>query len=185
MATVLAPDLVHPPGVQTTAVTRGAAGFLEKLTDRIGMVAAGTITAVVLLQVAGRLLGHPVSWTEELTRAAFMWMIFIGMAAGMRHADSARVTVFMQLLPPALRRAALPCYVVSTLAFFALMAWTGARMVQQQMRMNESIATLGWPSWVIGMVVPLSAVVAIVCTLASLRDHRDAIALTGDEGEQA
>ena len=63
------------------------------------------------------------------------------------------------------------------LGFFGLMAWTGLNMVTQQLRMNETIATLGWPSWVIGMVVPLSALVAIVCTIASLRDHRATIAL--------
>jgi TRAP-type C4-dicarboxylate transport system permease small subunit len=48
-------------------------------------------------------------------------------------------------------------------------------MVKQQVQMNETIATLGWPSWVIGAVVPVSALVAIACTLASLRDSRRAI----------
>lgn len=181
---MLAPDATQPPPMQMTPAASGggAGGLFEKLTDRIGMVAAGTIVVVVLLQVAGRLSGRPFPWTEELTRAAFMWMVFIGMAAGMRHADAARVTVFMELLPRPLRRAALPCYLLFSLGFFSLMAWTGLRMVQQQLRMNESIATLGWPSWVIGLVVPLSAVVAIVCTLASLREHRAAIALSTSVG---
>jgi hypothetical protein len=43
--------------------------------------------------------------------------------------------------------------------------------------MNESIATLGWPSWVIGMVMPLSALIAAAGTLASLKDHRASIAV--------
>jgi TRAP-type C4-dicarboxylate transport system permease small subunit len=63
------------------------------------------------------------------------------------------------------------------------MAWMGTRMVNQQFAMNESIATLGWPSWVIGLVMPVSAVIAILCTLASVRDHRAAIALSGDAPE--
>jgi TRAP-type C4-dicarboxylate transport system permease small subunit len=46
--------------------------------------------------------------------------------------------------------------------------------------MNESIATLGWPSWVIGMVMPVSSVLAILCTLESLRQHRATIALDAD-----
>lgn len=181
---MLAPDATQPPPMPMTPVASGGGegGVFEKLTDRIGRLAAGTIVAVVLMQVAGRLLDRPFPWTEELTRAAFIWMVFIGMAAGMRQADSARVTVFMDLLPRALRRAALPCYLVCSLGFFALMAWTGFSMVHQQLRMNETIATLGWPSWVIGIVVPLSAVIAIVCTLASLREHRAAIARTEGEG---
>lgn len=104
----------------------------------------GGIVLVVLLQIVGRLSDRPVSWTEELTRALFIWMIFIGMAA--------------------------------CLGFFALMAWTGVNMVRQQVAMNETIATLGWPAWVIGAVIPVSGLIAIACTLASLRDRRDIIA---------
>lgn len=159
-----------------------APGLLRQAVDGIGMVSAGGIVAVVLAQVVGRLLERPFPWTEELTRACFIWMVFMGMAAGMRHADSARVTVLFEYLPKSLRSVALPCYLVFSLGFFALMAWTGFAMVRQQLTMNETIATLGWPSWVIGIVVPLSAVVAIVGTWASLREHRAAIALTGEAG---
>jgi TRAP-type C4-dicarboxylate transport system permease small subunit len=105
-------------------------------------------------------------------------MVFMGLAASMRRADVARVTVFMQALPRPLRRLALPIYLGCSIGFFVLMAWMGGRMVRQQLAMNESIATLGWPSWVIGLVIPVSAVIAILCTLASVRDHRAAIALT-------
>jgi TRAP-type C4-dicarboxylate transport system permease small subunit len=47
--------------------------------------------------------------------------------------------------------------------------------------MNEMIATLAWPSWVIGAVMPVSAIVAAIGTLGSLRDRRRVIAVeTGD-----
>jgi C4-dicarboxylate transporter, DctQ subunit len=136
----------------------------------------GGIVLVVLMQIAGRLGGRPFPWTEELTRALFIWMIFIGVAASMRRADAARVTVALQWLARPLRRIAVPIYMAACLGFFALMAWTGINMVRQQVAMNETIATLGWPSWVIGAVIPVSALVAIACTLASLRDSRHIIA---------
>ncbi len=154
-------------------------GILEKLTEIILRVTTGGIVLIVLLQVIGRLINRPVSWSEELTRALFIWMIFIGMAAGMRHADSARVTVCMEYMPQPLRRLALPVYIGFSLAFFSLMAWTGVILVKQQVTMNESSATLGWPSWVIGIVIPTSAILAAVLTIVSLKDHRAAIALSG------
>jgi TRAP-type C4-dicarboxylate transport system permease small subunit len=120
-------------------------------------------------------MGTPVAWSEELTRACFLWMVFLGLASSMRSADAARVTVLLQAAP-LLRRIALPVYVAACLGFFALMAWAGLAMVRQQFVMNESIATLGCPSWVIGAVMPLSALLAAVGTLASLKDHRAAIA---------
>ncbi len=173
------------PGVASEAGSPAPSlGVFAKAIDRVSIVATAGIVVVVLAQIVGRLTDRPFAWTEELTRACFIWMVFIGMAAGMRQADAARVTVLMDAMPRALRRLALPIYLLFSLGFFALMAWTGAGMVQQQVRMNESIATLGWPSWVIGMVVPVSAVVAIVCTLTSLREHRAAIALERVEDAQ-
>lgn len=174
-------DAMHPSFTEMRdAAPALRAGWLEKLTDAIcGLAAAGTVL-VVLAQVVSRLLGAPISWSEELTRALFIWMIFMGLASSMRRADAARVTVFMQALPRPLRRLSLPIYLGCSIGFFVLMAWMGGRMVRQQLAMNESIATLGWPSWVIGLVMPVSAVIAILCTRASVRDHRAAIALTDD-----
>ena len=171
-------DTLQPPVALGRDIDRSAyARWLGKLTDGIcGLTAAGTVL-VVLTQVISRLLGAPISWTEELTRALFIWMIFIGLASSMRHADAARVTIFMEALPRPLRRLALPIYLFCCLGFFVLMGWTGATMVRQQILMNESIATLGWPSWVIGLVMPVSAILAILCTLESLRQHRATIAL--------
>ena len=174
-------DAMHPP-LTTTRDERPAhaAGWLERLTDAICCLAAAGTVLVVLAQVVSRLLGAPISWSEELTRALFIWMVFMGLAASMRRADAARVTVLLQALPPGLRRLSLPIYLICSIGFFILMAWMGGRMVRQQVTMNESIATLGWPSWVIGLVIPVSAVVAILCTLASVRDHRAAIAVAGN-----
>jgi C4-dicarboxylate transporter, DctQ subunit len=155
---------VRRPGLPTRAV------------DAAAGLACGAIVVVVLLQVVGRLANSPVPWSEELTRALFIWMVFIGMASSMRAADAARVTVLLIYWPFA-RRLALPIYLAGCLGFFALMIWTGYGLVHQQVVMNESIATLAMPSWVIGIVMPLSAIIATVGTVASLRDHRRAISL--------
>lgn len=165
------------PSLMTSPARTAYGRWLKKLTDGIAGLAIAATMLVVLVQVFSRLLGAPVSWTEELTRACFIWMVFIGLASSMRHADAARVTIFMEALPPALRRLSLPIYLVCCLGFFGLMGWTGAKMVRQQWQMNESIATLGWPSWVIGLVMPVAALLAILCTLESLRLARGVIAL--------
>ena len=151
-------------------------GWASRALDIAGGLFAAAIVVVVLTQVVSRLRNVPVAWSEEMTRALFLWMIFIGVASSMRHADAARVTVLMGA-SAFLRRLALPVYLAGCLTFFVLMAWTGVAMVRQQVMMNETIATLAIPSWFIGIVMPLSALIAIIGTLASLRDHRGAIAL--------
>jgi C4-dicarboxylate transporter, DctQ subunit len=153
------------------------ARMLRLCTDGICGLAVAAILAVVLIQVAGRLLGIPFSWTEELTRACFIWMVFTGIAAGIRHADAARVTVLLRYFPGFIKRRAALIYTVTCLTFFLLTVWTGWNMVRQQVIMNEQIATLGWPSWVIGMVVPFSAVLCIAGLWQSLLTRRAAIAV--------
>ena len=152
---------------------------MRALTDVVAGIAAFGVLVVVLLQVASRLVGAPVPWTEEATRYLFVWMIFLGIAAGFRTVESARVTVFIALAPRVFGRLAVPIYVASSVLFFALMGWTGYQMVQLQFNMNETAATLAIPMWVIGMVMPLSALLAILGIVVSLRTRHDLIALPG------
>jgi C4-dicarboxylate transporter DctQ subunit len=164
------------PEVSVDAKSTPQARLLRLCTDGVCGIAVAAILVVVLIQVTGRLLGSPFSWTEELTRACFIWMVFTGIAASIRHADAARVTVLLQYFPGFVKRSAVFIYTASCLTFFLLTVWTGWYMVRQQVIMNEQIATLGWPSWVIGMVVPLSAMLCIAGLWQSLLTRRAAIA---------
>jgi TRAP-type C4-dicarboxylate transport system permease small subunit len=154
--------------------------LLQWLTDGVCGLAVAAIVAVVLMQVLGRLMSAPFSWTEELTRACFIWMVFAGMAASVRHADAARVTVLLRYFPRLVKKSALPIYVVCNLVFFVLTAWTGWSMVRQQVMMNEQIATLGWPGWVVGIILPAAALLSIFSLMQSLRTHRAAIAASDE-----
>ncbi len=147
----------------------------------IADVAAGAACAgiliVVLLQVIGRLIGSPLPWTEEATRFLFIWMVFLGLAAGFRTVESARVVVFLVLFHRVFRRLAVPIYVGSSVFFFGMMGWTGLTMVRQQVMMNETAATLPIPMWTIGIVLPVSAIIAVLAIVESLRSRRELIAL--------
>lgn len=156
---------------------RGIGRGLYLLTDGVCGLAVAAILVVVLVQVVGRLLGVPFSWTEELTRACFIWMVFAGVAASIRHADAARVTVLLQYFPSFVRRQAVNIYAACSLVFFGLTAWTGWYLVRQQVVMNEKIATLGVPSWVVGVVLPASAVLSIFGLFQSLQTRRNVIAV--------
>ncbi len=152
---------------------------VRTLTDVVAGIAAFGILVVVLLQVASRLLGAPIPWTEEATRYLFVWMVFLGLAAGFRTVETARVTVFIALVPRLFGRLAVPIYVGSSVLFFALMAWTGYDLARLQLMMNETAATLAIPMWMIGAVMPLSAILAILGIVVSLRWRRELIALPG------
>lgn len=150
---------------------------IKGMTDFASGIAVFGVLLVVLLQVFSRLVGMPVTWTEEATRYLFVWMIFLGLAAGFRTVETARVTIFIALLPVSLHRLAVPVYVVTSVMFFLLTGWTGYGLVKQQYMMNETAATLAVPMWVIGIVMPLSAILAILAIIESLRTRYDLIAI--------
>lgn len=151
--------------------------ILSILLDGVAGLAMAGVIIVVLLQVASRLLGVPVSWTEEATRYLFVWMIFLGIAAGFRTVETARVTVFVNMMRGAIGWLAVPIYVASSVLFFVLTAWTGWKLVNRQFMMNETAATLAIPMWLIGTIMPISAVLAIAAIFVSLRTRYQAIAL--------
>lgn len=151
---------------------------LKGATDFAAGIAVIGVLLVVLLQVSSRLLGLPVSWSEEATRFLFVWMIFLGLAAGFRTVETARVTVLIAMMPRFIRRLSVPIYVVSSVVFFALTGWTGYHLVQQQWMMNETAATLAVPMWLIGTIMPLSSILAVLAIVESLRTRRGLIELS-------
>jgi len=145
---------------------------LKGATDFTAGIAVFGVLLVVLLQVSSRLFGFPVSWTEEATRYLFVWMIFLGLAAGFRTVETARVTVLIAMMPSIIRRLSVPIYVLSSVVFFVLTGWTGYHLVQQQLMMNETAATLAIPMWLIGTIMPLSSILAVLAIVESLRTRR-------------
>ena len=150
---------------------------VKLIADVAAGAACGGILIIVLIQVIGRLVGHPLPWTEESVRFLFVWMVFLGLSAGFRTVESARVVVFMTMARGFFHHLAVPIYVGSSILFFIIMGWTGITLVRQQIMMNETAATLPLPMWVIGLVMPVSSVIAMLAIVDSLRTRRDLIAL--------
>ncbi|WP_377293320.1 TRAP transporter small permease [Rhizobium sp. SG2393] len=157
------------------------AKVLKGLSDMAAGLAAFGVLAVVLLQVSSRLLGMSISWTEEATRYLFVWMIFLGLAAGFRTVETARVTVILAMFPRLIRRLSVPIYVASSVVFFALMGWTGYKLAWQQYAMNETAATLPVPMWLLGTIMPLSAILAVLGIIDSLKRRRHLIEILEPE----
>ncbi len=151
--------------------------FVKVIADIAAGAACTGVLIVVLVQVAGRLSGYPLPWTEEATRFLFIWMVFLGLAAGFRTVESARVVVFLVMGRRLFQHLAVPIYVGSSVFFFGLMGWTGYTLMRQQIMMHETAATLPIPMWLIGMVMPVSAIIAVLAIIESLRTRRDLIAL--------
>lgn len=147
--------------------------YVNKLFDIMAILAATAIIFIVLIQIVGRLLGNPAPWTEEATRFVFIWMIFLGVGIGFRQAESARVTYFLKWMPRFVQRGSTWLYMLATIGFFAFMLVTGTQLMLQQFTMNEMGSALRIPMWIIGLSLPVCAVVGILGVVESFLYHRD------------
>ena len=75
--------------------------WLDQHLEHIGMCITFVIMfVVVLLGIITRTIGHPISWTEEASRLAFVWMIFLGLSYGTAHDKHIRVTIIPDKMGP-------------------------------------------------------------------------------------
>ena len=57
---------------------------INKLEDVVLAVLVIGMVVVIMLQIIGRVTGHPFPWTEETSRYLFLWMMFVALAAGLQ-----------------------------------------------------------------------------------------------------
>lgn len=142
--------------------------ILNKISDALAALTAVAIFIVVIWQITGRLIGNSAPWTEELTRYIFIWMIFLGIGIGFRKGESARVTVFLNILPKIFKKLSIYFYTGGTILFFLFMLVAGINLIIQQGNMNETSTVLALPMWLIGLSIPVAAVVGILNVFQSL-----------------
>nr|WP_246208637.1 TRAP transporter small permease [Anaerotalea alkaliphila] len=141
---------------------------VNALAEKILLLTLGGLFVTVIIQIIGRIVGMPAPWTEEGTRYLFLWMMFIALAYGFRFGESARVNVFMDLLPAPVRKLSGYIYLVATIGFFVFIAVYGGELVIQQVAMNEKGAAIMIPMAAIGMTLPVSGVLGVITTFQCL-----------------
>jgi TRAP-type transport system small permease protein len=91
----------------------------------IALLAAVTV-AVTLLQVVFRyVLGSSLSWSEELARYLFIWVIFLGVASAARRGQHMAVEALPRRLPHPMARALALLIALISIVFFAVVVYTG------------------------------------------------------------
>lgn len=131
----------------------------------------------ILLQIIGRVIGHPFAWTEETSRYLFLWMMFVALAAGFNKAESSRVTIFLTIGPKWLKKFSEILYAIMVVFLFGFMVIYGSEVVRQQVLMREMGTALQIPMYVIGVCVPVSGVLGIIGVVNSFLEYRGNIAI--------
>lgn len=113
----------------------------------------------------------PLSYIDQLVPNLFVWVTFLGSsAAAKRHAHLGLSALYDEM-PARLRRGVDVAVLLVTSAFFAVTAWYGVRIVLLQME-NKMMASLGYPSWLIGLAVPAGSVLFVLRSVETWKKER-------------
>jgi C4-dicarboxylate transporter, DctQ subunit len=137
-------------------VSRGLAGF-ENWTMIIGMsIASFLITLQVVLRY---LFNYSISWGEELTRYAIVWMSFVGAGMGIRRGAHICVDLLIVFLPERWKRALTSLMAIVGAGFGMAIFVTGCKLVYSGIERGQVSPAMEVPIFIVYLAVPLGGLI--------------------------
>ncbi len=155
---------------------RQAANILGEILTWVVIALMVVLTTIVIVAVVYRKLGASLSWYDEIASVLLAWITYYGAAlAALKRGHIGFDDVLLSLPLPA-RKLAVIVAELLVLFFFGLLAWAGIEVLA--ILQGETLVSLTWvPVSITQSVIPIGAILFIVCDLLSLPDYwRDIMA---------
>jgi TRAP-type C4-dicarboxylate transport system permease small subunit len=141
-------------------------GFERLLATVVGLLLV-TLTAIVVVAVIYRRTGYSLVWYDEVASVLLAWLTYYGAALAALKRAHIGFTGLVDSFQPRLRVAAVLLGEACVIGFFALLAWTGWRVLQVLQGIH--LVSLPWvPVQLTQSVIPVGAALFIVAQLLSL-----------------
>jgi len=118
-----------------------------------------TITFVTV--VTRYVFDLPLSYIDQLVPNMFVWVTFLGASAAVKRHAHLGLSLLYDLAPAGSRAVLDALILLGCGAFFLGTAVYGAKIVFMQME-NRLMASLGYPSWFVGLAVLVGSVLFVV-----------------------
>jgi TRAP-type C4-dicarboxylate transport system permease small subunit len=117
------------------------------------------MTVATLLNVVARYaFNSPIMWAEEVSRYSFIWLVFIGAVVCTKHRRHICIDLVVMFLPGRIRLFAILLADVATVTLMLIMMYYGWILTSSA---NYRTSTLNMPTYLVYMVVPLSALLIL------------------------
>jgi TRAP-type C4-dicarboxylate transport system permease small subunit len=148
----------------------GVLGRLDVLVEATAALLMAALSILVFVGVIYRyVLLAPIAWIEEVVRFCLVWVTFLGTYLGVRRGQHIALEVVYHRLGPRGRRAVDAVGRVLLAAFFAALAWYGARYARAFM--GARTPYLGTPQGLTYAALPVGALLLLVA-LSPVRARR-------------
>ena len=128
-----------------------------------------TITFVTV--VTRYVFDLPLSYIDQLVPNLFVWVTFLGASAAVKRRAHLGLSLLYDTVPAGGRAVLDALILLGCGAFFLGTAVYGAKIVAMQME-NRLMTSLGYPSWFVGLAVPVGSVLFVVRAVEAWARHR-------------
>jgi TRAP-type C4-dicarboxylate transport system permease small subunit len=143
---------------------------LSRLLETVVVSLVVSLTAVVVVAVVYRKAGASLSWYDEVASVLLAWVTYYGAALAALKRQHIGFDGIVRAVSPAWRLLFVIVSEIAVLGFFALLAWAG--WIVLNVLQGDTLVSLPWvPVQVTQSVIPIGAVLFIVCELISLPEY--------------
>lgn len=140
--------------------------MLKKIWDNLEEGALCLLLVVMVLitfvtVITRYVFDYPLSYIDQLVPNLLVWVTFLGSSAAVKRKAHLGLSMVYDLFPANVRPVVDVLVLLGTGAFFSATAWYGWKVVVLQME-NRMMASLGYPSWIVGLAVPVGSVLFVV-----------------------
>lgn len=144
----------------------------ENLEEVLLCLLMAAMVFITFTTVVTRYVFHlPLSYMDQLVPNLFVWVTFLGASAAVKRRAHLGLSILYDAVLPRARRLLDVVILIVTTVFFGVVSWYGVKVVTLQVE-NELMTALGYPSWVVGLAVPVGGGLFIVRTIEGFLRHR-------------
>lgn len=115
-----------------------------------------TMVVITFVNVVSRFFFHlSLSFSEEITTGLFVLLSLLGSAIGVRKKSHLGLNVVTDHFPQAVQHGLHFFACLLGTAFCGLMTYTGIQMAVAEYKAGQVTASLQWPEWIFGSLLPL------------------------------
>ena len=151
----------------------------DKFEAILCMILMAVMTVIIFIQVIMRyIVGDALSWSEELSRYLFIWLIYLGIPLAAKHMKHIRIEAPLALFPKRARKYVVILGDLLFLAFSVIIAVTSYSLVLKQYASGQTSPAMGIPMWIVYLVpcvgfalTSIREIQVIVYRLKSKEEH--------------
>lgn len=130
--------------------------FINKFEDGLLVIILTSMIILAIYQIIARnLFSEGIVWIDPLLRTLVLWVGLSGAVVATRTDNHIRIDVFAKYLPKYLLPYVQRTVYLFTLSICLLIAWHAGRFIYSEFQYG-TIAFSGVPSWLAGLIIPVS-----------------------------